>query len=201
MLAAITITTLHRPFSTLTLTTGELSTQSFTSPTPFIAPVKSGRVGHTARTLKAIEMETRLLAIPCAIERHNVVTMSISASLATAHISVCNSLLEDCALSIARDRVRLSIGYLNAIGSIWPLGKRMAKEVCAIARATLASTQANTSVDEGPTAEYDIVRDDLIWPVNPSAKIDIYHGLVMPIHCDFTTFNYNCPDPSSVTLT
>jgi hypothetical protein len=200
MIASVTINTMHRPFSNLSLSPGEMTTRAFLSPTPFVAPPQQGRAAHTARTLKAVEMHTKLLAIPCTIERHNVFTMCMSAQLATAQISACTNLLEDHALSIARDRVRLSIGFLNAMGSFWPLGKLMAKEVRQIARLQLSNNQ-NTIVAEesGPATEIDLPRDELIWPIDPSAQIDIYSGLMLPVDWDTTNFNYSSSTSSSLT--
>jgi hypothetical protein len=182
MTTIITICTMHRPFSSLTLCAEELKTQAFLAPTPFVAPLKQGRGAHTARALKVMEMHTKLLAIPCAIEKHNVFAMCISAQLAVAQISACKALLEDHALSIARERVRLSIGFLNAMGSVWPLGKLMAKEVRHIARKHLSTNQSTVNTESDPTAEIDFPRDDLIWPVDPSAQIDIYSGLILPVN-------------------
>lgn len=170
-----------------------MTTQSFLPPSPFTLTPKTGRNTHTARVLKATEMHTKLLAIPCALERHNVFIMCLTAQLAAAQVSVCTYLLDGHALSIARDRVRLSIGFLNTMGTIWPLGMKMAKEVRAIARSNLAGTcvQHTVSVDMEPAvAEIDFPRDDLGWPVDPSAQIDIYSGIVLPIDWDTTPFSY-----------
>lgn len=145
-------------------------------------PSKAGRGAHTARTLKSLEIHTRLLAIPCTVETHNVFTMYISAQLAAIQVSACNNLLEDHAQSIARDRVALIIGFLKTIGTIWPLGKQMATEVRAIARPTMSSTATTTEADTGPAATIEMPRDELIWPVDPSAQIDIYSGIVSDPH-------------------
>lgn len=173
--------TMHRPFSALVYNIAELSTTSFQAPNPYLVSPVSGRSSHTARALKAVELQTKLLAIPCAIEKHNVFTMCICARIATAQISACNNLLEDHALSIARDRVKLSIGFLNAMGSIWVLAKAMAKDVRAVARSTLSVPSSTMTVEPDPAAEIQLPRDELIWPVDPSAGIDIYSGLVLPM--------------------
>ncbi|KAF2025557.1 nicotinate-nucleotide diphosphorylase [Setomelanomma holmii] len=199
MIAIITINTMHRPFSNLSLSAEEMTTQAFLSPTPFVAPPKQGRAAHTARTLKAVEMHTKLLAIPCSIERHNVFTMCMSAQLATAQISACTNLLEDHALSIARDRVRLSIGFLNAMGSFWPLGKLMAKEIRHIARMHLSNSQDTVAMDPESAPEIDLPRDEIIWPINPAAQIDIYSGLMLPVDWSTTNFNYSLSASSSLT--
>ncbi|KAF1920553.1 Quinolinate phosphoribosyl transferase [Ampelomyces quisqualis] len=195
MVAIVTLNTMHRPFSSIAMCPEELTTQAFFSPTPYVALPKQGHGAHTARTLKAIDMQTKLLAIPCTIERHNVFTMCMSAQLAVAQISACKHLLEDHALSIARDRVRLSIGFLNAMGSFWPLGKSMAKEVRHIARVQLSNSQNTVAMELAPAAEIELPRDELIWPVNTSMQIDTYSGLMLP--SDWTTMNFGYSSPDS----
>lgn len=94
------------------------------------------------------------------------------------------SLLDGHAETIGRDRIRLSIGYLNSMGSIWALGKKMANEVRSIARSNLTGAKTRSTVDTtmalstGSAVEIEVPRDDLIWPVDPSATIDIYAGIV-----------------------
>ncbi|KAF2798230.1 hypothetical protein K505DRAFT_233714 [Melanomma pulvis-pyrius CBS 109.77] len=197
MISAILIMNTHRPFSTLTYSIEELTTESFVSAVPYVEPLKQGQGAHTARALKAADIQTKLLAIPCVIERHHPFTLCITASIATAQVSACNFLLEDHALSIARDRVRLSIGYLSAMGSHWPLAKKMAREVRRIARRTLAGPQSSLAADVDPNAEIEIPRDDLIWPVgDPASQIDIYSGLVLPMTWDMSL--YESPTTSSI---
>jgi hypothetical protein len=190
MIAVVTINALHRPLSSLSLCPEELNTQAFLCPTRFTLLPKQGRGSHTARVLKAMEMHTKLLAIPCSIERHSVFAMCMSAQLATPQISACKNMLEDHALSIARDRIRLSIGFLNAMGSFWPLGKMMAKEVRHIARTQLSDNQSTLITNSGLMDEIELPRDDLIWPVDPSTQIDIYSGLMLPI--DWDIMNNGC---------
>jgi len=176
----------------------ELSTQSFVTPIPFVNPPKAGRNLHTARVLKAIDIEIKLLAIPCAMEKHNVFTACMVATLATAQISACNVLLDDHALSIARDRVRLSIGCLNALGTIWPLSKKMANEVRYVARRTLSSLPSLTTQEADPSADVEIPRDEVAWPIDPSAHIDIYAGISLPVDWDAPMINYTSSSTSSL---
>jgi hypothetical protein len=176
----------------------ELSTQSFASPVPFIDPPKPGRSGHTARVLKAIDLEVRLLAIPCDRERHNLFIACIIAAVAMAQISACNVFLDDHALSIARDRVRLSVGSLNAVGTVWPLPKKMAKEVRYVARRTLSSIPSLATQAADPNAEVEIPRDNGVWPIDPSAHIDIYAGISLPVDWDEPMMNYTSSSTSSL---
>lgn len=181
----------HRLLSSLTFSVEEMSTKSFLCLALLTTPPTSGRNAHTARVIKALEMQTRLLAIPCAVEKHNVFVMCMAARLATAQISACNNLLDGHAQSIARDRIRLSIGFLKAMGSIWPLGKKMAKELQYVARSTLIGVQNTVAVDSGPRAEIELPRDDLVWPIHPSSTVDIYSGIVIPTTWDATNFGYS----------
>ncbi|KAF2629875.1 nicotinate-nucleotide diphosphorylase [Macroventuria anomochaeta] len=190
MIGAIVLMTMHRPFSSLIYNKAELSTTAFSAPAPFSIPPATGRSAHTARALRVAEIQTKLLAIPCTIEKHSVFSMCICAQIATAQISACNNLLEDHALSIARDRVKLSIGFLNAMGSIWALGKAMAKDVRAVARSTLAMPSSTVTVEPDSTGEIEIPRDELIWPVDPSAGIDIYSGIVLPMDWENSSSSY-----------
>ncbi|KAF2869159.1 hypothetical protein BDV95DRAFT_609393 [Massariosphaeria phaeospora] len=187
-LAGIVTITAHRPFSSLTYSIEELSTESFVSPVPFIQPPKSGRNMHTARALKAIESQTKLLAIPCHGERHHIFAACITASVVTAQISACKNLLEDHAQSIGRDRVRLSIGYLNRMGSFWPLVKKMTKEARFIARQSLVAHESTCNADSA--AEIEVPRDELLWPVGSSSQIDIYSGIVLPVDWEAARMNY-----------
>lgn len=182
--------TLHRPLSSLVYNDAELHTTSFAAPAPFTIPAIASRNVHTARSLRVIEIQTKLLAIPCTIEKHSVFSMCICALIASAQVSACSNLLEDRALSIARDRVRLSIGFLNSMGSIWALGKSMARDVRAVARSVLYIPPSITTVEQDPPAETEIPRDELIWPIDPSVDVDIYSGLVMPMDWEQVASGY-----------
>ncbi|KAJ4404004.1 hypothetical protein N0V91_006113 [Didymella pomorum] len=119
-----------------------------------------------------------------------VFSMAISAQIATAQVASCN-LLEDHALSIARDRVRLSIGFLSAMGSIWPVGKAMAKDVRAVARSVVSEPSSLPLEQQESIDEVEIPRDELIWPVDPSANVDIYSGLVLPMDWEQITIGHS----------
>jgi nicotinate-nucleotide pyrophosphorylase (carboxylating) len=171
---------IHRPFSALTYSAEELSARSFTSHIPLIGPQRQSRSAHTARALKAAELQTKLLAIPCQAEKHPLFTACIAAAIAVAEISACNVLLDGHALSIARDRIRLTIGFLRQMGTVWPLAKHMADEVKYVARSTLASASVSRGPEPDPAAVIELPRDELIYPVHPYSQIDIYSGIVLP---------------------
>jgi len=185
----------HRPFSTLIYSLEELTTESFTSPVPYVEPSRQGQCIHTARALQAMDMQTKLLAIPCAFERHHLFCLCITASIATAQISACTLLLQDHAASIARDRLRLSIGFLSSMGTNWPLAKKMTRDVKRVARRTLVSP-TRSRLDMDPNGVIEIPRDDLIWPVevgDSASQIDIYSGLVLPMNLDISYDSQSSP--------
>ncbi|EUC46343.1 hypothetical protein COCMIDRAFT_35963 [Bipolaris oryzae ATCC 44560] len=196
MVIAIIMSTVHRPFSSLGYCPGEMSTRGFIAPSPFTLVPKAGRNSHTARVLKATEIATRLLAIPCALEKHNIFTAYMTAQMAAVQIAACIYLLDGHALSIARDRVSLSIGFLKTMGSTWPLGKVMAMEVQAIARLSFSGTSTQHTGSKGVepvAAEIELPRDEVVSPIDPSAQIDIYAGLTLPVDFSTTPFGYpNC---------
>jgi hypothetical protein len=189
--------TIHRPFSALAYSPEEFATESFVVLTPIVVSSISRRAAHTARALKALETYIKLLAIPSAIEKHSPFSMCVVAQMVTTQISACKNLLEDHALSIGRDRLRLGIGYLNTMGSFWPLGKKMAREVKSIARASLSNTQTTTQTNVA--TEIEIARDDVLWPIDPSPQIDIYAGTVLPIDWNIMSMGYTSSAPSTYT--
>ena len=172
----------HRPFSILSYCVEETTTESFVITVPIIEPLRQGKNAHTARAMKAVDMQTKLLAIPCAMERHCVFAGCVIASIAAAQVAACK-VVDEYALTIARDRLRLSIGALKSMGTVWPLMDKMAKEVRQIARESLFGP--SSSVTSGPSSsdvEVEMARDDLIWPVpNPSTQIDIFSGFTIPM--------------------
>ncbi|EMD68910.1 hypothetical protein COCSADRAFT_109990 [Bipolaris sorokiniana ND90Pr] len=190
---AITMSTIHRPYSSLGFCPGEMSTRGFIMPSPFTLVPKAGRNAHTARVLKATEIATRLLAIPCALEKHNLFTACMAAQMAAVQVAACIYLLDGHALSIARDRVSLSIGFLKTMGSTWPLGKIMAMEARAIARLSFSSTNTQyirPMQVEPVAAEIELPRDEVVSPVDPLAQIDIYAGLTLPVDLSTIPFGY-----------
>ncbi|KAF2828271.1 hypothetical protein CC86DRAFT_439329 [Ophiobolus disseminans] len=186
--SAAILMTIHRPFSVLTYSMEEFSTESFMVLVPFMSNSFPRRAAHTARALRALDIYTKLLAIPSPHEKHSILAMSIAAQFATLQISVCRNLLEDRALDIGRDRLRLMIGFLNTLGMYWPLGKRMAKEIKAIAKAAFLDAQERTQVDSN--AEVELTRDEIVWPIHPSTQIDIYAGTVLPMDWNAISSGY-----------
>jgi hypothetical protein len=68
-----------------------------------------------------------------------------------ALLSACRYLLQDKALAIARDQIRLSIGCLKALGEVWPRTAKNVKEIQTIARHVLV-TKGGTASDPTPSS-------------------------------------------------
>ena len=47
-------------------------------------------------------------------------------------------------------------------------------------------------MDYDPSAEIEIPRDELIWPIDPSTDVDIYSGIVMPMDWEHVNSGYAC---------
>ncbi|KAH7406715.1 hypothetical protein DE146DRAFT_402193 [Phaeosphaeria sp. MPI-PUGE-AT-0046c] len=141
--SAAVLMTIHRPVSALPYTINELATASFMALGPIFPINIPLQATHTARTSKALDDYGRLLAIACTRERHSVFSMCITAQMAAIQISACKTLLDSITMPLGRNRLRLFIGYLSAMGRYWPLGRKMANEVKAIARSTFGREQEN----------------------------------------------------------
>lgn len=70
----------------------------------------------------------------------------------------------------------------------------MGKEVQGIARASFSGTivQHTTVTHAEPMVveEIEVPRDELIFPVDPAAEIDIYAGLTLPVNWCATPLSY-----------
>jgi hypothetical protein len=66
----------------------------------------------------------------------------------------------------------------------------MAKDVRAVARSTLSVLSSTVTIEPDSAAEIELPRDELTWPVNPSAGIDIFSGIVLPIHWEQPSSGY-----------
>jgi hypothetical protein len=138
--------TAHCTFSALSYAPEEYTTESFAVLIPFLPTSESRRAAHTARALKALEIYTKMLAIPSAHEKHSVLQLSTAAHSATLQISAIQNLLDDRALEIGRERLKLMIGFFNTMGNYWPLVRTAANEIKMIARAAFAAVRETAHV-------------------------------------------------------
>ncbi|KAH4048072.1 hypothetical protein HBI23_176870 [Parastagonospora nodorum] len=59
-----------------------------------------------------------------------------------------------------------------------------------VQKGSIAKSQSTVAQIPDSTLETDVPRDDLIFPVNPSAQIDIFSGLTLPIDWETTNCSY-----------
>ncbi|OCK84401.1 hypothetical protein K432DRAFT_414025 [Lepidopterella palustris CBS 459.81] len=196
MIMAIATMNVHRPLSALSTVHREEFRTRLVPPKPIHVPPfrPHRRSAHTAKVLKATERQTQLLAISTPFILHSLFTLSIIAGIATVQVLTCKYFLEDKALAVSRDRVRLSIGALKAFAEIWPLGKVVMRDVKMVARETLPAPQTHQSANLDPP-EIEFPRDEFSLPIDPMPQLDIFNALVMP---NWSTWDWNGPlDPET----
>jgi hypothetical protein len=72
-----------------------------------------------------------------------------------------------------------------------------AKEVRFIAQKTLANLPSTVTQRQDATVTIEMPRDELIWPIDPLAQIDIYARLSLPVDCEALLKNYSSFSSSS----
>lgn len=105
---------------------------------------------HTTRCLSSIHAQVRLLTLPKRPFCHSpfIICMVVTGML--PYLSACSFLLQGKELLLARERIRLSIGCLKALGMVWTKGNKSVQEIQAIAREILGigtnqTNQANVA--------------------------------------------------------
>jgi len=104
---------------------------------------------HTKKTLEAAEAAINLYALPCPILDHTPLGICGLAISTLANLSACAYILTGAEWYRTRDRIRLGLGGLKAMGEIWQVSKRTEKETKQIARSVfaLARPQDASSID------------------------------------------------------
>ena len=131
---------LHRYLSTLKYSAIEnVSSCSPPPPPERLAPVYySDAHIHTAKILRAIERMTDMLTLPCRMAVHTPFSICIIANITIAHLSACKYILKGEQLRVARERIRVAMGFLEIFSEMWPRGKRVVREVKTIAKELLS---------------------------------------------------------------
>lgn len=96
---------------------------------------------HTKKTLEAAEAAISLYALPCPILNHTPLGICGLALSTLANLSACAYILSGAEWYRTRDRIRLGLGGLKAMGEIWQISKRTEKETKQIARSVSALAQ------------------------------------------------------------
>ncbi|KAF2424404.1 hypothetical protein EJ08DRAFT_555121, partial [Tothia fuscella] len=130
----------HRYLSTLTYCAIESVSSCAPPPPPErLAPVyyRDAHV-HTAKIMRAIERLTEMLTLPGRIAVHTPFTICMIATATIAHLSACQNVLSSEDTKVARERIRVAMGALEVFAEVWPRGKKVVKEVKAVARELLS---------------------------------------------------------------
>ncbi|KAL2847523.1 hypothetical protein BJY01DRAFT_212476 [Aspergillus pseudoustus] len=101
------------------------------NPTPDLINV------HTARVMRSVEAQIRLLALPVRPFRHTPFTTCMLSEGILALLSACHFYLRGPKLAIARDQIRMTIGCLKALAELWPRTARNVREIQTIAQHVL----------------------------------------------------------------
>ncbi|KAF2094421.1 hypothetical protein NA57DRAFT_13940, partial [Rhizodiscina lignyota] len=138
-LIEVYVVDMHRFLSTLVYSPIE-AISSCAPPPPPNAPQQGedrDAFTHTKKILLAIERMTALLTLPTNMAAHTPFTICMVATVTIGHLSACNHVLKGEQLKIARERIRVAIGALEAFAEVWPRGKKVLREVKLVARELL----------------------------------------------------------------
>ncbi|KAL3486708.1 C6 zinc finger domain protein, partial [Aspergillus germanicus] len=141
---------IHRPLSDLKFNPVEDISSCAREPPPD-TPTPDLINVHTARVMRSIEAQIRLLALPVRPFRHTPFTTCMVSEGTLALLSACHFYLKGPKLAIARDQIRMTIGCLKALGEIWPRTARNVREIQTIAQHVLGVGSRGTSTGTGST--------------------------------------------------
>ncbi|KAJ5233170.1 hypothetical protein N7468_006126 [Penicillium chermesinum] len=136
MLIHVSTIGLHRPLSALKFNAIEHVSSCAREP-PLDTPTPDLINVHTARVLRAVEAQIRLLALPVRRFHHTPFTTCMVSEGILALLSACSTLLEGKDLAIARDQIRMTLGCLKVLGEVWPRTARNVREIQTIAQCVL----------------------------------------------------------------
>jgi hypothetical protein len=128
----------HRQFSELAF--NPLERVSSCAPKPPDRSSQSARDSetvHTARCLRSIEAQIRLLALPVRPYAHTPFVVCMLATGAISLISACKFLFIGQRLAIARQQIKMSLGFIRSFSRIWSQAATSLAEVQTIAREVL----------------------------------------------------------------
>ncbi|KAL3459784.1 hypothetical protein BJX64DRAFT_264425 [Aspergillus heterothallicus] len=127
---------IHRPLSDLRFNPVEEISSCAREPPPE-TPTPDLINVHTARVMRSVEAQIRLLALPVRPFRHTPFTTCMVSEGTLALLSACHFYLKGPKLAIARDQIRMTIGCLKALAELWPRTARNVREIQTIAQHVL----------------------------------------------------------------
>ncbi|KAG8527475.1 uncharacterized protein KY384_007627 [Bacidia gigantensis] len=139
MLINTYLVVIHRPLSDLAYCAVEsVSRCAPPPPAGYSSPDENhASETHTPKILHGIEAFNNLLTLSSSLKAHTPFIICMIAVTTITHLSACKYVLRGQALKLARERIRLNMGILKALGESWPLGERTYREVGVIAREIL----------------------------------------------------------------
>lgn len=145
------IVDIHRPLSNLAYSAVE-SASRCAPPSPPAHTANSDvalLALHTSKILCGIEAVNKLLTFSGSLKAHSPFIICMIANTTIAYLSACRYVLRDQALKMARERIRLNMGVLRALGECWPLAKRTYTEVGVIPREILCLEDQDIAMPVG----------------------------------------------------
>jgi len=83
-------------------------------------------------------------------------------------LSACKFLLRDQKLAIARDQIRMSIGYLKSFAGVWPLAEKSLQEIQTIAREVLRQQHK----DQHNARQVEVLLTNNVRQLDPTSDLD-----------------------------
>lgn len=129
---------LHRPRSHLSYSPIESTSKCATPPSQ--KPTTEQQRAYDFHSTKVVEASgagVSLFTLPSPFIRHTPIVICALNMSILAQLSACRLKLEGVGYSACRDRVRLGLGVIKAVGEIWPIARLTLKELQVIAREIL----------------------------------------------------------------
>lgn len=102
---------------------------------------------HTLRCLKSIEAQIRLMALPARPFCHTPFTICMMTAGTIPHLSACKFLFTSERLEVARHQIRMSMGCLKEMATIWPQAAVHVRELQTIAQEVLGLSSKGSRVE------------------------------------------------------
>ncbi|KFY69115.1 hypothetical protein V496_00494 [Pseudogymnoascus sp. VKM F-4515 (FW-2607)] len=148
---------LHRPRSQLAYGAIERSSRCAHPPSEKLIEEQQRAFDfHTTKVLEAAEAGTGLFTLPIAFIRHSPLSICGLTILLLAQMSACRFKLKGAEYKAARDRVRLGLGAIKALGEVWPIGQVTVGEIQTIARDVLSLRKSAENGSGGSSGSVEV---------------------------------------------
>ncbi|KAK9244204.1 hypothetical protein V1506DRAFT_461529 [Lipomyces tetrasporus] len=130
---------LHRPRSQLAYDPIERTSKCAPPPSDkSVAERQRAYDFHTTKVLEAAEAGIGLFTLPSPFTKHTPMVICGLTLAILAQVSACRFKLKGPGYTAARDRVRLGLAAIKAMGEVWTIGSITVKDLQIIARETLS---------------------------------------------------------------